>query len=357
MAMLDVIEEYKALLPKYNKATQKNSDLLNEIIKAEKISINLESRTKSPESLQEKITRPGKNYRDPLKEVSDLCGLRIIAYTIADLSKIEKIIQDNFEVDVSRCVDKSKELKSNQFGYLSKHYIVRPHKDRGRLPEWKDISDIWIEVQIRTILQHAWSSIDHILRYKHEDDVPAAFRRKLFRISALLEIADEEFDILMTNIAITKADYDTRIETGETRIEINIESIKAFIQKSPIARYWIDYSRDNIGHNINDNDWGDVSRDVKFTKYFGLQYIDEIENIMLSLKGWGEKFLSDYFQEHFKVHNARPSQVSTVVNGINIILLIAHFSDKIDAKILNDEFGWGAGEYLIKHSRELRRKS
>jgi ppGpp synthetase/RelA/SpoT-type nucleotidyltranferase len=357
MPLLDVIEAYKKALPQYEKATVKNSELLAELITANKIIFTNESRTKSPESLQEKITRPGKNYKDPLTEVSDLCGLRIITNTLADLVEIEKIIESNFEVDAVRSVDKSKELKPNQFGYLSRHLIVRPHRDRAALPEWKEISEIWIEIQIRTILQHAWSSIDHILRYKHEDDVPVMLRRKLFRISALFEIADEEFDLLMSKLALTRADYDAKIEKGETRIEINVDSIKSFIEKSPIARYWIDYARRNIGQTINDNDWGDISRDVKFAKYFGLHYINEIEEIMNSLKGWGEEFLSDYYREQFRINNANPSQVSTVINGINTALLIAYFSDRIDAKTLNDQFGWGAGEYLILHSKELRSRS
>jgi hypothetical protein len=48
-------------------------------------------------------------------------------------------------------------------------------------------------VQVRTVLQHAWASISHALQYKQEDDIPRALRRRLARISALLEVADEEF--------------------------------------------------------------------------------------------------------------------------------------------------------------------
>ena len=62
--------------------------------------------------------------------------------------------------------------------------------------EWKKFSGIKFEIQIRTVLQHAWSAISHKLEYKTVNDVPKKMRRQLFRISALLEIGDQEFSSL-----------------------------------------------------------------------------------------------------------------------------------------------------------------
>lgn len=48
-----------------------------------------------------------------------------------------------------------------------------------------------VEIQIRTIIQHAWSSLDHRIIYKQ--DVPDELSRAVERLAALFEIADSEF--------------------------------------------------------------------------------------------------------------------------------------------------------------------
>lgn len=73
------------------------------------------------------------------------------------------------------------------------HYVVGMSLQRLSLCEYKMFRDLKCEIQIRSILQHAWAEIEHDIGYKNEIAIPKQMRRKFSRIAGLLEIADQEF--------------------------------------------------------------------------------------------------------------------------------------------------------------------
>lgn len=354
MKTKDYKQEYLDLLPFYQKLTRKNTELLRELLECEGIKATIESRTKNVESLYGKITRPGKAYKDPLKEISDLSGIRIILYSLADVEKATTLIHKNFIVDKEKSVNKLEELAPDKFGYISQHYIVKTIDTRKNLPEWKGITEYWCEIQIRTVLQHAWAAVNHFLLYKNEYDAPKALRRRLFRLSALFELADEELVGIICDIQTEVDTYRKEFNEGNKSVEINIESLKTFIQTSPEAQYWIKFLREKTKQRVDDNDWGDLSRDVRFAHYFGLNSIEKLEQLLKEAHGWGEEFFVEYYQEYIKLYDTTPDKVSTVINGPATILMIASNTHKIDADILEKDFGWGGGELLIDNANKAR---
>ena len=82
---------------------------------------------------------------------------------------------------------------------MSMHYVVSIHQNRLKFTEYKSYTNLKIEIQIRSILQHGWAEIEHDLGYKGAKGIPDEFKRDFNRISALLETADNEFDRLRFN--------------------------------------------------------------------------------------------------------------------------------------------------------------
>jgi ppGpp synthetase/RelA/SpoT-type nucleotidyltranferase len=83
--------------------------------------LSVTSRTKSLESFVEKIERKG--YSNPGKEMTDLCGIRIITFIEADVARVGDVIRKAFKVHEHLSLDKSTELESDRLGYRSVHFI------------------------------------------------------------------------------------------------------------------------------------------------------------------------------------------------------------------------------------------
>lgn len=225
---------YGILRENYLRFSEILVSLLKSLLSAEDVDyVSISGRAKEVASFQEKLTREGKDYIDPFQEVTDLCGIRIVAYGGDDLQRIEDLILENFTVDREHSVDKSKTLDPDRFGYLSRHYIIELSDERKGLREYKDYSALRAEVQIRTTLQHAWAALDHKLRYSSKQEIPRELRRRLYRISALLEMADDEFERLKKDISDLRESYAKDVEAGNLEvIEIDADSLEEFFGRT-----------------------------------------------------------------------------------------------------------------------------
>lgn len=146
-------------------------------------------RVKTVESLRSKLSR--KHYKNPIEEITDFAGVRVICNYETDITEVAKLI--HFDFEVCEHIDKSSGLGIDKMGYHGAHFIVRLGS-RFSGPRYEGICTLKCEIQVRTVLQDAWAMISHQLDYKNEDSVPPPLRRDLYNVSALLEIAQRVFD-------------------------------------------------------------------------------------------------------------------------------------------------------------------
>ncbi len=144
-----------------------------------------------------------KNYQ---QEISDLLGVRIICLRLSDIGKIEEYLKFLADEEVLRFV-KGPEQK-NTFvlpfasgesiptdtdlrytGYSSIHYRIRLGMNADAPP---DLQDLHVELQLRTILEEAWSEIDHKYRYVRSRSgiqLPEHIHTGFYNLSAFLQVA------------------------------------------------------------------------------------------------------------------------------------------------------------------------
>ena len=160
---------------------------------------SISSRVKGESSVLRKMLHSQQKY-STLSDIHDISGSRIITYFEDEVKDTAKVIEEEFEIDKSRSVDKGALLDPEQFGYISLHYVCKWKKSRLDLSENHRFQGLLVEIQIRSILQHTWAEIEHDLGYRSEAALPKEVRRRFSRLAGLLELADAEFSRLRDEV-------------------------------------------------------------------------------------------------------------------------------------------------------------
>lgn len=167
------------------------------------------ARLKTPESLAAKLARPDRSYRD-LWDVTDLVGIRVITYFQDDVEAVGRAVEERLPITLEHSIDKRRRADASTFGYRSLHYVCELGAADDAVP-----AGARFEIQVRTVLEHAWAEIEHDLGYKAQHELPVALRRRFSRIASLLEIADHEFTAVRQELHDYSSKLPERLAGGD----------------------------------------------------------------------------------------------------------------------------------------------
>lgn len=276
--ILDEYDEKKDELDKCKEELQKKLDNIMKNVQHHDISIRIKKRS----SLENKIRN--KDKYSSLKDITDIIGIRVITYFEEDIDIVDKIICREFEIDEKNSVDKRVSKSPESFGYSSLHRVVSLKNGESKNIKLEGMK---FEIQIRTILQHAWAEIEHDLGYKNSKLVPKKYRRDFSRVSGLLELADLEFARIKKGLE----NYSDEVKEAIAKKEFNLLEIN----KITLAQYLeTETYMDFITFLKNDNKLkvGDAS-----PKMILSQYDNVVEQIIESnLNNIGQ--LNNLFEQH-----------------------------------------------------------
>ena len=234
-----ILREYSSKFELYNDYAASIRRLMILFLKSAGINFHsINYRAKDVYSLKQKIKRKmikGRIYAS-LDDISDLAGVRVILYFKSDIAKVVDIINHEFFVHEQENVDKFKVDDSEQTsGYTAVHRVVSMGDGRKPLKEYSHFSGLKCEIQIRTVLQHAWSEIEHGIGYKpafHEKSPAGQKIKNLFKLVAKqLESADANFVNIHDRHNELLKKYLEKIKTRKMNVPVNARSIESYFLK------------------------------------------------------------------------------------------------------------------------------
>ena len=191
----DAVDLYTTRQPALAEAGQQYVTLITSILDEAGINyLTVGGRTKSVASFAAKATRVVDGepvYADPLVDITDQIGVRVITYVRSDVSAVADLLGTQLRVIDDRDLGQET-AREGRFGYASRHLLVSV--DDGQ-PELAALRGLTAQVQVRTVLQHAWAEFEHDIRYKGTvpEEHARDFDRRFTLAAGLLELADQEF--------------------------------------------------------------------------------------------------------------------------------------------------------------------
>ncbi|OLY91197.1 hypothetical protein SAMN05444008_11271 [Cnuella takakiae] len=233
-------------------------ELFKEIPNQDLIKIAPSFRLKSEKSYLYKVLYRNKIYAEPLLEVEDKVGTRVVVLKSDQIDLIgQRVLSyEGWIAKITKEPLQQIEDQPKMFDYQSLHIVVYPVRQEEWSSTKKEI--LTCEIQIRTLLQHAFAEVSHDSTYKGAYRNDSQLHRLLAKSMALMESTDDYFCqvynlmaderrnyMVLTNELIklykefdpefskSSVDYDLTFKVYESlgSEPINVNELEAFIHK------------------------------------------------------------------------------------------------------------------------------
>ncbi|MDP3892636.1 GTP pyrophosphokinase family protein [Nocardioides sp.] len=235
------VQRYAALQPRLEQVAERYVALVTGLLDDAGINyLNITGRAKSVASFAAKADRRVGDrlvYAEPLEQITDQVGVRVITYLHSDVAAVAELLADQLRVLDDR--DMGQETASEgRFGYASRHLLVEPAAGGDRDPGADELGDHPAQVQIRTVLQHAWAEFEHAIRYKGNVPVQHApdLDRRFTLAAGLLELADREFSKISDRLQASLPQPRASADPGDPRIDS--DELAAFLEAEYTEAGW-----------------------------------------------------------------------------------------------------------------------
>jgi ppGpp synthetase/RelA/SpoT-type nucleotidyltranferase len=166
----DFLKQYNKEFEYYQKLSQIVAIKIENQLVKHGIRAEVTYRAKRPDKLKDKLIKRNaeKKYQtfdDIYNDIVDLAGVRVSLYFPSERVIIDEIIYELFQVEQKKIfpVESARPKYTKRFsGYWATHYRIRLDKN---IIDQRETNPI-VEIQVASVLMHAWSEVEHDLVYK-----------------------------------------------------------------------------------------------------------------------------------------------------------------------------------------------
>jgi ppGpp synthetase/RelA/SpoT-type nucleotidyltranferase len=213
------IKLYKHEMDFYEETAHQTAETLEDALTEAGIRAIVTFRAKKPRKLKAKLLkrnqrRQYQSFRDIYDDIVDLAGVRVALYLPADRDAVGQIVQQIFAPVRAPKNFPEDRGPGDGMGYVATHYLVqlRPetlHKDELRY------ADTNIEIQVASVLMHAWAEVTHDLIYKPEQGALTPAEHKMIDdLNVIVQQGESVLEQLQESV-------ETRNNGAELRFELS----------------------------------------------------------------------------------------------------------------------------------------
>lgn len=271
-----ILQEYRKHLPQFLEAETRITKALRDYLSEAGVWVAaVESRVKTESSLVGKLELKGTKY-ESLADITDILGLRVITFYPDDVDKVASAIERLYEVDWEDSVDKRKLHDIDSFGYLSLHYVCH-------IPDMP----YRMEIQMRTLLQHAWANMYHDTGYKSGVEIPRKYIRNLNRLAGMLELADEQFSQIRLELTDYRRRMQALVASGKLDdVQIDGETFRSYMDLDPFG---------SLNHRIAALNQAEI-QEVPMMPYLAV-----FKELGCKTLGDVDRIIKDYFEGAYQI--------------------------------------------------------
>ncbi len=298
---------------------------------------SVESRIKTENSLIGKLELKGHKYKT-LKDITDIVGARIVTFYSDEIDKYAAKVEQTFKIDWDDSVDKRKMYKVDQFGYMSLHYICQIPESLYKDEAHPLVNVYRFEIQIRSVLQHAWASIYHDTGYKNDIEVPKEYLRSLNRLAGLLELADQEFVEIKNGLEAYRREVKQIVKSGSYEgVELNGDSFTQYMSNGAF-----DKLNEKIA-TINNMEIQKVSPQIylEVFKYFQIETLADLDKLL-------KEHFDLAYQLAIRIYDGTDIDIISSNTGLMMFSL---------AHILSSGFSYGEVLYFLDYINGKRKSN
>lgn len=271
------IENYKKKIPFYEAAGRLAASQLESALQSAGIRAMVTSRAKNPDRLKTKVIRrnskreaPYKNMREIYDDIADLCGIRVSLYFPGDRNKTGDLIADQFEIqDIRHFPEQSSPPTYNRrfSGYWATHYRALLREDSLASAQ-KRYASARLEIQVASLLMHAWSEVEHDLVYKPLQG----------------SLSEEELAIIdeLNGLVLSGEIALERLQSAGDKRILNKKS--SFDSQYDLASYLYNYLSSNFRKEDVELRMGDVELLYRLISHLEMNSVKAIEPVIKSVK-------------------------------------------------------------------------
>jgi GTP pyrophosphokinase len=279
---------------------------------------SVQARVKHRKKLQQKYLASEKDYKK-LEDITDLVGCRVITYYEDDIDKAAEVIEREFEIDSQNSVDK-RISEPDRFGYSAINFVCMHSAKRIADVEYKRFGKMLFEIQVTSILKHAWSEIEHEW-YDLKETYPPNIKRDFSRLAAVFELVDSKFvDIREARTRYARS-VQVRVEAMVPDVPIDAVSLKALLKQEPSVRQINQALADLAGLKLDPRTVSDreLTRAAKLLNDAGLNTTQQVSEALNTYKN----AIPEYFRRCQNVW--QPVSEGLTVKGYLAVVHLAVF--------------------------------